>query len=340
MTAAFGSTSPVVEFWSKAVLWSLLWLACDAHAEWQTRQQSIMGTEVSVTLWAEAPERGTQGFAAVFAELRRIDQTYSPYIETSALSALNREASQAPQPVSDEMFFLLERAAYFSELTEGAFDITFASLGWYYDYRKRVQPSRSETERLLPAINYKSVVLDAEAQTVRFAHKNIRIDLGGIAKGYAVDRAASVLRELGFTDATVSAGGDSRILGDKRGKPWLIGIKHPRPAVAGATETVLTLPLVDTALSTSGDYERYFIDANGQRVHHILNPRTGRPTEGIMSVTVLGALGVDTDALSTSVFVKGVDEGLALINALDGFDAVVITTDGQVHYSAGLGEPR
>ena len=272
------------------------------------------------------------------AEMRRIDQQYSPYIKDSELSKINRSAAQAPQALSQELMFLVDKSLYFGRISNGAFDITFASVGWYYDYREKKQPSVDQRNALIPAINYRLLNLDSRAKTLSYGHKNIRIDLGGIAKGYAVDRVAALLRQLGIVEATISAGGDSRILGDKFGKQWVIGIKNPRGAQG---EAAIVLPLSNTAVSTSGDYERYFIDENtGERVHHILNPRTGKSAEGVASVTVLGPNGADTDPLSTSVFVLGVEKGLALIDGLKHFDCIIIDAAGKVHYSRGLAPPN
>ncbi len=328
---------------SLAAALAITWCSA-ACAEWHSQTEAIMGTEVQVTLWSEDTPKGKaqaqHAIAAVMTEMRRIDTTYSPYIKTSKLAALNRLAAKTPQKVGPEMWALLKRAKHFHALTQGAFDITFASVGWHYDYRAGKAPSEAQTQSLLPAINSQWVAMDELEHTVAYKHKNVRVDLGGIAKGYAVDQAIAILRGHGIQHATVSAGGDSRILGDKRGSPWLVGIKHPRLPANADTETVMTLPLSDVAVSTSGDYERYFINDKGERIHHILNPKTGKPTKGIMSVTVIGPQGINTDALSTSVFVLGVEKGLAVIHQLDNYDCIIITSDGQVHYSQGLTEPE
>ena len=174
-------------------------------------------------------------------------------------------------------------------------------------------------------------LLDPDGKTVSFAREGVRINLGGIAKGYAVERAIDVVRRLGIAHASVTAGGDSRLLGDRRGQPWLVGIQDPRNEKAIAVR----LPLVDEAISTSGDYERYFDDGD-VRYHHIISPSTGRSANGVQSVTVVGPDATMTDALSTSVFVMGVEAGLALIESLDGFDAIVIDDDREMHYSSGF----
>jgi thiamine biosynthesis lipoprotein len=321
------------------------WLLCcliapAAWGEWLHQQQDIMGTEVSVTLWHTDQKVALAAAEAVMAEMRRIDATYSPYIETSALAQVNAKAAKAPVDLSLEFSRLIDRSLHFSKLSDGAFDITFASVGWYYDYRQKKQPTPEQQKDLLPAVNYRYLNYDPQHHKLGFGHPNVRIDLGGIAKGYAVDQAIGILRRHGIAHASVSAGGDSRLLGDRRGRPWLIGVKNPRQGPEDRT-VVLTMPLSDVAVSTSGDYERYFIDERtGERVHHILNPKTGRAASGVLSVTILGPRGMDTDALSTTVFVLGVEEGLKLVERLEDFDAVIIDAAGKVHYSKGLQPPE
>lgn len=316
-------------------------LSVGAQANWSTQERAIMGTEVKITLWHADEAVGRKAMAAAMAEMQRIDQAYSPYIDTSELARINISAAKAATTISPEMALLLKRSQHFSELSNGAFDITFASLGWHYDYRQKQQPSDSQKQALLPAIDYRLIKLDPAVPSVRFMHPDVRIDLGGIAKGYAVDRAIAVLQDLGIAHATVSAGGDSRLLGDKVGRPWLIGIKNPRPAVQQSADVVLTMPLDNVAVSTSGDYERFFIDEQtGARVHHIINPKTGESARELISATVLGPVAMDTDALSTTVFVLGIERGLQLINQLVDFDCVLIDAEGRVHYSEGLVEPE
>jgi FAD:protein FMN transferase len=310
-------------------------LSLPVSAEWYSDQQNAMGTRISITVWHEDKIVAEQAMAAVMAEMQRIDQTYSPWIETSDLARLNRLAFTHPQPVSAEMALLLTTARQFSELSAGAFDITFASVGYLYDYREKRQPTADQRQQKQAAIDYHFVVLDDQGK-VSFAHADVRIDLGGIAKGYAADQAIAILQRHGIQHASFSAGGDSRLLGDRRGRPWLVGIKNPRQEDAVA----ITLPLADVAVSTSGDYERYFMDENtGERIHHIINPRSGTSAKGIASVTIIGGQGLHTDPLSTSVFVMGVEQGLALINRLPGIDAIIIDAKGVVHYSEGLSTP-
>ncbi|WP_111641643.1 FAD:protein FMN transferase [Marinimicrobium alkaliphilum] len=318
----------------------LLVLSLSVQAEWHSGQWDIMGTRIDANLWQPDPTLAREALAAVAAEMHWVDHQFSPYRDDSQLSRLNREASRAsvdaPLNISPELSELLARAAHYSELTDGAFDITFASVGRLYDYRAGERPDPDTLAALRDAIDYRLIRLDVERHEVYYADARVYADLGGIAKGYAVQRAMDALRSLGIEHASVSAGGDSQVIGERHDRPWVVGIKNPRDPESIA----IRLPLTDAAISTSGDYERYFIDADGERIHHILNPDTGTPAGDIASATVIGPSAYDTDPLSTAVFIMGVDAGLALINRLPDFDAVVITRSGQVFYSDGLMPPE
>jgi thiamine biosynthesis lipoprotein len=231
---------------------------------------------------------------------------------------------------------VLSAALNISSLSEGAFDITFASVGYLYDFREKRQPDDEAIQNGMRSLNYQHVLLDHKYQSVRFKEDGVMLDLGGIAKGYAVDQGIRILQEHGIKHAHLSAGGDMRLLGDKMGKPWIIGIRNPREE----DKQSLIMPLSDTAISTSGDYERYFMDEAGERIHHILSPQTGKPVKGVQSVTVLAADATTSDGLSTAIFVLGLVKGLALVNKLNGIEAVLIDDKGQVHFSDGLGRPE
>ena len=317
------------------VLATLLLLASfpsSASADWQRQQRDIMGTRISVEFWYGEQSVADDCSAPVFAEMDRINLLMSSYLEDSELSFINDNAAIAKVTVSAELSHLIRQSIHFSEISRGAFDITYASVGYAYDYRKQQQPSDQLVAQKLAAIDYRHIELDD--QGIHFRDPAVRIDLGGIAKGYAVDRAIDILLECGITQAMVSAGGDSRIIGDHEGRPWIIGVRHPRKEDAIA----LRLPLSDTAISTSGDYERFYIE-NGERIHHIINPATGRSSKASWSATVTGADAMTTDALSTTIFILGAVEGLALIESLEGIDAIIIDSHGKVHYSSGFEEP-
>jgi thiamine biosynthesis lipoprotein len=301
-----------------------------AFAEWYSDEQEKMGTRVEVELWSEDEGEAERLLAEAMAELDRIEALMSTYIADSEISRINSRAAIAPQPVSDELFALLEQALMVSAMSGGAFDISFDSAGVLYDFRAHQRPDAEALEAKLETINYKLIVLDKEEQSILFKKQGVRINLGGIAKGYAVERVIDLLAAAGIKHALATAGGDTRLLGDRLNKPWIVGIQDPSNRQAIFTR----LALENEAISTSGDYERYFIE-DGVRYHHILQPADGRPVEGVRSVTVIGPDATMTDGLSTTVFVMGPEKGLELIGKLPGYEAVVIT-DEQLFYSEGL----
>jgi FAD:protein FMN transferase len=301
------------------------------QAGWMQRDDVHMGTAIHVELWADDADEGRAAIDAVMAEMQRIDWAMSPVKPSSELARINRDAHAGPVPVSSEMFDLLSRALAFSRFSDGAFDITFASVGHLYDYRAGVAPDEQAVAEARQAVGWWQLELDALTRSVRFAREGMRIDLGGFAKGHAVDRAARLLAERGIQHAIVSAGGDSRVIGDRMGRPWTVAVADPRRP----GQVVALLPLQDCSVSTSGDYERFFI-RNGMRFHHILDPRTGRSPSAVHSVTVLADDGLTSEALSKCVFVLGVERGLQLVAAVPGADAVVVDADNRLHYSPGL----
>ena len=275
---------------------ALLLAAAPARAEWFFREEAIMGTRVAVELWSEDAALATRAMEAVIAEMRRTDALMSTYKPESQLSAVNAHAFERPVTVDPEIIDVVERALEFSRLSDGAFDITYASVGYLYDYRAHRRPSDEQVAAALPGIDYRQVQVDRERNTIRFLREGVRVDVGGIGKGHAVDRSIETLRELGIEHAMVNAGGDTRLLGDRRGKPWIVGVRDPR----NEGRMVTRLPLENEAISTSGDYERYF-EEDGVRYHHILVPGTGDVARAVRSATVIGPDATLTDGLSRDV---------------------------------------
>jgi thiamine biosynthesis lipoprotein len=310
---------------------SLVFNSAALRAEWLTADKTLMGTPVSVELWSDDHQAGLNAIDAVFTEVERLDLMMNPWNTASELARINREATKHAVITTPEIVEVVGRALYYSRLSDGAFDISFASVGQYYDYREGKSPDAAQVEKSKTDINFRAIHLKVAARSIFFDKPGLQIDLGGIAKGYAVDRAIDILVGRGITSAVIAAGGDTRILGDLGDRPRTIGIRHPRKK----DEFVVMIPLENTAISTSGDYERFFIK-DGVRVHHILDPDTGRSSTGVQSVSVLSPLGIDSDALSTTTFVLGLKRGLALINSLPGVDAIIIDGEGKLHYSAEL----
>lgn len=304
-----------------------------ANAEWFEKEAAVMSTSIRAEIWHEQPQRAQQLLEGVIEEMRRVDRLMSPYKPKSELAIINSQASLKPVAVSPELFKLIQLSLAHGIRSDGRFDITFASVGYQYDYRRSIKPDDKKIATALPAINFRAVDLDTINRTVAFKHENTRIDLGGIAKGHAVDNAVNYLVQQGVKHGIVSAGGDSRIIGDRRGRPWMLGVKSPR-----AEGHAVALPVESLALSTSGDYERFF-EEGGTRYHHIIDPSNGKSVTGVQSVTIMGPTAVQTDALSTTVFVMGVEKGLAYIEGQPEYSAIIIDHRGKLFYSSDLVNP-
>lgn len=320
--------------------WLFLALAlasANTSAAWTSDQWDVMGTRATLEFWCEPQANAQTQCDAVTHHVRReferLNALLSPWQPDSELAQVNAHASDHPVAISDEFMQLLQRSAHYFAVTDGAFDITFASAGALYDYRNGKAPDDKQLSAARQLIGFRHLIITND--TVAFARDGVRIDLGGIAKGYAIDRAVMLLRQHGIRHAYVSLGGDSYVLGDRRGRDWQVGIRHPRDE----TGVAIRLPVSDIAVSTSGDYERFFI-RDGERVHHILNPSSGTASKGLVSVTVLAPRGIDADALSTSVFVLGKEKGLALVNQLDEVSTILIDENGKVFYSDDLASPE
>lgn len=305
--------------------------AATAHAEWYADSAGKMGTQIEIQIWADSEAQARPLLAAGMAEFDRIESWMSTYKPESEISGVNRNAAREAVHVSAELFDIVQRSLEMSVLSHGAFDITFDSVGRLYDFRADIHPDATAIRENLPDINYRHVVLDPARSTIRFSKEGSRINLGGIGKGYSCDKVADLLRKAGVTNGRVNAGGDTRLIGDRRGKPWVVGIRDPDVEDRWITR----LALNNEAISTAGDYERYF-DEDGVRYHHIIDPKTGDSARGMRSVTVIGPDATMTDGLDNSVFILGVKDGLALIDAMPGYEAVLVDARGDVHFSTGL----
>jgi thiamine biosynthesis lipoprotein len=285
-------------------------------------RRMLMGTlfEIKVAGADEAAARAA--IAAAFAEVARVEQPLSEWRESSEISEVNRQAGRRPVPVGSELYSVVESSIRISQLTEGAFDVTFAACAGLWSVREARIPSGDEIAACLSRVDYRRIRLDPGGPTLFLPGEEMRIGIAGIGKGYGVDRAAEVLEAHGFVDYIVDGGGDIRLRGRKPGGSWSVGIRHPRRR----DELYATLRADRGAIVTSGDYEQFF-EKDGVRYHHILDPSTGRPARGAAAVTVVAQTAMEADALATGLFVLGSDRGLALAEELEGVEALFFGAD-------------
>ncbi|MBI4815358.1 MAG: FAD:protein FMN transferase [Deltaproteobacteria bacterium] len=299
------------------------------------RHAAIMGTElvVRVVLQKDSDQRAAEtAIDEVEVELRRLEALLSEWKPESVFGRLNAKPTE-PVEMPAEAFSLLERSLEWSRRSEGAFDPTFASLWglWRFDPDDAGRiPTPAEAKARASLIDYRAVTLDREKRTVRMKPR-MKLGLGGIAKGYAVDRVVELLRRRSFENFFVKLGGELYLSGRRGDRPWIAGIQDPR----NRESYFATLALENSAFTTSGDYERFLIK-DGVRYHHIIDPSTGYPARKSRAVTIVAPRAEDADALSTSVFVLGPEKGMALVKSIPGVEAVIVDSAGKVSVSPGL----
>ncbi len=297
------------------------------------RTQMQMGTLVSITVVASNKEIAQAAATAGFAEIRRLEELLSTWIPTSELSRVNTSAGVMPVSVSPETMTVVQGAIRIAEMTDGGFNIAIgpAIEAWSVTDGQRI-PTESESDALRPLVDLQAVHADARKQTIFLEKAGMRIDVGGIGKGYAADQAVEALRRAGASAGVVALSGDIKTFGQlPGGKRFPVGIQHPRKEGS----VLAWIDLEDEAISTAGDYERFF-ERDGIRYHHILDPRTLQPSRRCQSVTVIAREGMLADGLDTGIFVMGVESGMRLVEALPDVDAVIVDREGVVHVSSGL----
>jgi len=292
-----------------------------------------MGTVVEITVYG-GDEGEIEGVVEdAFREIDRLEAIFSSYRDDSDVSRINRRAGQGKVMVSPEVIDVTATALEIAEVSGGAFDPTVGILGRVWSFsgeKERAIPSREDVESLLPLVDYRQVVIDRDGGAVSLERAGMALNLGGVAKGYIVGRAVELLKEGGIARGIVKAGGDMVVF-DRDKRPFKIGIQHPRREEMLAGEISFT----NEAAATSGDYERFTI-RKGIRYHHILDPSTGFPARGTQGVTILSRKPTLADALSTTVFVLGPEEGMALIESLSGVEGLIIDEAGEITVSSGL----
>jgi FAD:protein FMN transferase len=298
-------------------------------------QARSMGTVVTLTIWSDDQSGAKAASEAVFDEFRRLDQLLSNWVDTSDVSKINAAAGVSAVPVGDETLKIIQFAQAVSKKSGGAFDITVGAYRglWKFDEDKDgTLPDPKDVAARRKLTGWRDVVVDAKKKTVKLRRKGMAITLGGIAKGYAVDRAVALLRGRGVNDFIMQAGGDLYVSGTKGGQKWRVGIRDPR----GGRDTPFAITeLQDRTFSTSGDYERGFVK-DGVRYHHILDPKTGQPARLCRSVTVSAKDALTADAWSKPLFILGPERGLKLLKTLPDLQAVFIDAKNQIRSSPGM----
>ena len=323
-------------------------VACTAffsNRNQQMREANVsdvaLGTLVNVRLYGQIPQGALNSAAnAALGRARELEDIFSVYSEDSEITYVNQNAAAGPVHVSDDFYAVLERSLHFAQLTDGAFDPTLGRLIqlWGIGTENARVPSESEISPFVGKKNYEHVILDEEEHTVYFENSDFSLDLGGIVKGYAADEIKKLLmEEYDIASGLINLGGNIMTIGSRPdGQPWTLGIADPQNP-QDSSQTVASMAVTDKTFVTSGDYQRYFEDENGNRYHHILDGSTGYPADThLSSVTIIGNTSMDADALSTACFVLGEEKGMALLESLDGFDGVFIGSDGHLSATEGV----
>ncbi|MDO6519813.1 FAD:protein FMN transferase [Zobellia uliginosa] len=298
------------------------------------RAMELMGSRFDITVVSANEDLGYINIDEATAEIQRIENMISSWKPDSETSLINANAGIKPVKVSAEMFMLIERAKKLSEITDGAFDISFASMDeiWSFDGSMVRMPSKKEIENSVKRVGYEKIILNPAEKTVFLAEKGMKISFGAIGKGYAADKAKELLVSKQVLGGIINAAGDLTTWGTKAtGEKWLIGIANPL-----SEEKIFSwLPIVESSVATSGNYEKYVV-FNGVKYSHIIDPRTGYPSTGINSVSIFAKSAEICDALATAVYILGEKEGLALINQLGDTEAILVDDANKVHKSSGI----
>ena len=294
----------------------------------------LMGSRFDITVVASNEKEGNEYIDSAIFEIARIEKLISSWDVNSETSLINKLSGIQPIKVDKELFDLIERSIAISTLTNGAFDISYASMDriWKYDGSMREMPSEEKISNSIKKVGYQNIIIDKEAQTVFLKLKGMKIGFGAIGKGYAADKAKALLIEKGAKAGIINASGDLNAWGKQaNGKDWMVAITNP----LNKNKVFSWLPINDSAIVTSGNYEK-FISFNGIRYSHIIDPRTGYPSTGIISTSIMTSNAELADAISTSVFVMGVETGLDFINQLKGVDCIIIDEQNKIHTSNNI----
>ena len=319
-----------------AIIGCLFGFLCFAQEQNVTVQRTLklMGTRFEITVVAPNEEIGYININEAVSEIKRIEKMISSWDADSETSKINQNAGIQPVKVSPELFGLIERSIKISEITDGAFDISYASMDniWKFDGTMDRMPSEKQIRESVEKVGYQNIVLDSKERSVFLSKPGMRIGFGAIGKGYAADKAKELLLSKQVKGGIINAAGDLTTWGTKStGEKWLVGIANP----LSKDKVFSWLPVVESSVATSGNYEKYIV-FNDKKYSHIIDPRTGYPTSGIHSVSIFAKQAELCDALATAVFILGRDTGIHLINQIDGVEVVVVDAENKLHRSSGI----
>lgn len=331
-------SSPLARRWgvlTAGLFFLLLCLSCSPQGERLHKETRLsLYTIVTITVASDSDEKAAKAIDSAFREMERVAGLLNYYSPESELSLINRSAGIRPVKVSPETMEIMERALFVARSTEGAFDVTMGPVIALWDFQKKVAPEVEKLREALRRVGYSRIILDRSNSTVYLSGKGMEINLGGIIKGYLADKAVATLKSEGIKAGIIAIGGDIKAFGKKPGgEPWTVGIQNPRQK-GGSDEVIATIRLSDTAVSTAGDYEKFFVK-DGEWYHHILDPRTGYPAYGCRSVTVLSAEGVMADGIDTGIFIMGPQRGMELLKRL-GLEGVILDNKGAILMTDGM----
>ena len=298
------------------------------------RKVSLLGSPFEITVVAKDTIQANQYEDQAIAEVKRIENLISDWIPTTPVSQINQAAGKKAVTVPLELIELIERSIKISKLTDGAFDISYASMDriWKFDGSMKEMPSPEAIHQSVAKVGYQKIIIDKENQTVMLKDEGMKLGLGGIGQGYIADKIKALLQSNGCVAGLVNVSGDISTWGKQpNGEQWKVGIKNPM----NKNKIFATFPLEDTAVETSGSYEKY-VTFNGKRYSHIIDTRTGYPATGLISVSVFAKTTELADALATGVFVMGKDAGMNLVNQLPGISCIMVDEDGKVSTSKNI----
>ena len=298
------------------------------------KKQNLLGSPFEITVVATDSIKGNQFLELAISEVKRVENLISDWIPTSQISTVNKNAGIAPIKVDNEVFELVERAVRISKLTSGAFDISYASMDriWKFDGSMKEMPTAEAIKNSVAKVGYQNIILNKNESSIFLKNEGMKLGLGGIGQGYIADKIKALLQENGCSSGLVNVSGDINTWGKQpNGMPWTVGIINPM----NKNKVFATFPLDDSAVETSGSYEKY-VTFNGKRYSHIIDPRTGYPASGIISVSVFAKQTELADALATGIFVLGIEVGLDLVNQLNGIGCIIVDDKGAIHVSKNI----